>query len=48
MEAIMGAVCEDFGCELVEFNGETEHLHPLVNVPQPSHRPGGCGRRSPT
>jgi putative transposase len=33
MEAIMGAVCEDFGCELVEFNGETEHLHPLVNVP---------------
>jgi putative transposase len=33
MEAIMGAVCEDFGCELVEFNGETEHVHLLVNFP---------------
>ena len=33
MEAIMGAVCEDFGCELVEFNGETEHVHLLVNSP---------------
>jgi REP element-mobilizing transposase RayT len=32
-EAIMGAVGEDFGCELVEFNGETEHVHLLVNVP---------------
>jgi putative transposase len=27
------AVCEDFGCELVEFNGETEHVHLLVNFP---------------
>ncbi|MFL6251736.1 MAG: IS200/IS605 family transposase, partial [Actinomycetes bacterium] len=33
MEAIMGAVCEDFGCELVEFNGEGEHVHLLVNFP---------------
>jgi putative transposase len=33
MEAIMRAVCEDFGCELVEFNGETEHVHLLVNFP---------------
>ena len=33
MEAIMRAVCEDFGCELVEFNGETEHVHLLVNSP---------------
>jgi putative transposase len=33
MEAIMRAVCEDFGCELVEFNGETEHVHLLVNLP---------------
>jgi putative transposase len=32
-EAMMGAVGEDFGCELVEFNGETEHVHLLVNVP---------------
>ena len=29
----MRAVCEDFGCELVEFNGETEHVHLLVNYP---------------
>ena len=33
MEAIMRAVCADFGCELVEFNGETEHVHLLVNFP---------------
>ena len=33
MEAIMRAVCADFGCELVEFNGETEHVHLLVNSP---------------
>jgi REP-associated tyrosine transposase len=29
----MWAVCEDFGWELVEFNGETEHVHLLVNFP---------------
>ena len=29
----MRAVGEDFGCQLVEFNGETEHVHLLVNVP---------------
>jgi putative transposase len=40
MAAIMGAVCEDFSCELVEFNGETEHVHLLVNFPPPSHCPG--------
>jgi putative transposase len=39
-EAIMRAVCEDFGCELVEFNGEIEHVHLLVNLPRPSHCPG--------
>jgi putative transposase len=33
MEASMRAVCEDFGCELVEFNGKTEHAHLLVNFP---------------
>jgi len=27
------ADCEDFGCKLVEFNGETEHIHLLVNLP---------------
>ena len=29
----MGAVCEDRGCELVEVNGETEHVHLLVSFP---------------
>ena len=29
----MRAVCEDFGCELVEFNGDTEQVHLLVNFP---------------
>ena len=29
----MGAVCEDVGCELVEFNGETAHVHLLLNSP---------------
>lgn len=27
----MRAVCADFECELVEFNGETNHVHLLVN-----------------
>ncbi len=27
----MQNVCLDFGCELVEFNGEGEHVHLLVN-----------------
>ena len=29
----MRAVCADFECELVEFNGEGEHVHLLVNFP---------------
>ncbi|WP_406383219.1 IS200/IS605 family transposase [Streptomyces sp. NBC_01618] len=33
MEEIMRAVCADFECELVEFNGENNHIHPLVNFP---------------
>lgn len=33
MEQIMRAVCEDFECELVEFNGEANHVHLLVNFP---------------
>lgn len=33
MEEIMRAVCEDFECELAEFNGETNHAHLLVNFP---------------
>lgn len=33
MEQLMRAVCADFECELVEFNGETNHVHLLVNFP---------------
>jgi putative transposase len=33
MEEVMRAVCEDFECELVEFNGEDSHVHLLVNFP---------------
>jgi hypothetical protein len=33
MEEIMLAVCADFECELVEFNGENNHVHLLVNFP---------------
>ncbi|SCD70050.1 putative transposase [Streptomyces sp. DvalAA-43] len=29
----MRAVCQDFECELVEFNGEDNHVHLLVNFP---------------
>ena len=33
LEEIMRAVCADFEAELVEFNGEGEHVHLLVNYP---------------
>lgn len=33
LEEIMRAVCADFECELVEFNGEGEQVHLLVNFP---------------
>ena len=33
MQEIMPAVCADFETELVEFNGENNHVHPLVNYP---------------
>ena len=33
MEEIMQAVCVDFETELVEFNGENNHIHLLVNFP---------------
>ncbi|MFJ3924892.1 IS200/IS605 family transposase [Streptomyces sp. NPDC090022] len=33
MEEIMRAVCADFETELVEFNGEADHVHLLVNFP---------------
>ncbi|MFG2076825.1 IS200/IS605 family transposase [Nonomuraea maritima] len=33
MEEIMRDVCLDFETELAEFNGETNHVHLLVNFP---------------
>lgn len=32
-EDAMRKVCEDFGAELTEFNGETDHVHLLVHYP---------------
>lgn len=33
LESILRKVCEDFESKLVEFNGETDHVHLLVNFP---------------
>jgi putative transposase len=33
LHAHMRDLCGDFECELAEFNGETNHLHLLVNLP---------------
>ena len=33
LEEVMRAVCKDFEVELVEFNGESNHVHLLVNFP---------------
>jgi putative transposase len=33
LEEITRAVCADVECELVEFNGENNHVHLLVNLP---------------
>ena len=33
LEAIFRDVCTDFECELVELNGETDHVHLLVTFP---------------
>ncbi|GAA1617310.1 IS200/IS605 family transposase [Nonomuraea maheshkhaliensis] len=33
LEEIMGDVCADFETELREFNGESNHVHLLVNFP---------------
>lgn len=33
LESIFRSVCEDFEAELVEFNGEIDHVHLLVNFP---------------
>ena len=33
MEAVMRSVCKQFETELIEFNGESDHVHLLVNFP---------------
>ncbi len=33
LEEIFRKVCRDFGAELVEFNGEADHVHLLINYP---------------
>jgi putative transposase len=33
IERILRAVCADFGAELCEFNGESDHVHLLVTYP---------------
>ncbi|MCI4065967.1 IS200/IS605 family transposase [Micromonospora sp. R77] len=33
METIMRDVCRDFEAELIEFNGDNDHVHLLVNYP---------------
>jgi putative transposase len=33
MEQVMRDVCADFETELAEFNGESDHVHLLVNFP---------------
>jgi putative transposase len=33
LETVFRAVCADFGAELAEFNGETDHVHLLINYP---------------
>ena len=33
LEEVMRSVCRDFEVELVEFNGEANHVHLLVNFP---------------
>jgi putative transposase len=33
LEGLLRGVCDDFEAELVEFNGECDHVHLLVNFP---------------
>jgi len=33
LRGIFAAVCRDFNAELVEFDGEDDHVHLLVNYP---------------
>lgn len=33
LEKIFSKICKDFDVEMVEFNGESDHIHLLVNYP---------------
>ena len=33
MQGIMDSICKDFEAQLVEFHGEADHVHLLVNYP---------------
>ena len=33
MQLILASVCKDFDAQLVEFNGEHDHVHLLINYP---------------
>ena len=33
LQGIMASICKDFEAQLVEFNGEADHVHLLVNYP---------------
>ncbi len=33
LKPLFAAVCADFGAELIEFDGEDDHVHLLVNYP---------------
>lgn len=33
MQRIMASICKDFEAQLVEFNGEADYVHLLVNYP---------------
>ena len=33
LQGVFSSVCKDFGAELIEFDGEHDHVHLLVNYP---------------
>jgi putative transposase len=33
LKVIFDSVCKDFGCQLIEFDGQDDHVHLLVNYP---------------
>jgi len=45
MRGIFASVCRDFEAELVEFDGEDDHVHLLVNYPPAKGRHIGLGEQ---